>query len=353
MKNSKVLITVPKLSLPGGVTELFNLLKLNEIKGIQYFPVNMGPKNWGIIFLPIIYLKFIIKIRKVQVVHINPSLDAKSFYRDLILAFISKVIFKRKTIIYWHGWESDFYKKIKNSKFLKNICLKSFGVADTNIILAKKFKEDLICLGFKNNILVENNATTNPIKDLNFTKSINNSNLLNLLFIARICKGKGWDIAIDTMVILNKKGFKHINLTIAGGGECLEEAICKSKNENLTNINFTNHISGELKSKLLQKSNALFFPTFYNEGMPISILEGMMHGLPIISRNVGGIPDHIIHGVNGFLTDSLNPEIFADFIIKINNNPNLYNSMRNNNILYAKENFTPERLRENLLKLYN
>ena len=43
------------------------------------------------------------------------------------------------------------------------------------------------------------------------------------------------------------------------------------------------------------------------EGLPISILEAMSVGLPIISTNVGGVDEQIDHGINGFLIETNNP----------------------------------------------
>jgi glycosyltransferase involved in cell wall biosynthesis len=39
----------------------------------------------------------------------------------------------------------------------------------------------------------------------------------------------------------------------------------------------------------------------FNEGMPVSILEAMSHGLPVISTTVGGIPELVRDGVDGRL----------------------------------------------------
>jgi glycosyltransferase involved in cell wall biosynthesis len=237
VKKNKVLITVPKLSLPGGVTELFKLLNLNEIIGVEYFSINIGPRKIGFVFLPIIYLIFIFKIRKIQVIHLNPSLDFKSFYRDLVFVVISKIIFNKKTIIYWHGWESSFFHKILNSKFLKSLFIKTYGKSDINITLASKFKNDLVSIGFENVLLVENNACV--INQVPFKIRTNVQNeIFKLLFIARLCNGKGWDIAIETMLILQKSGYKCIKLNIAGYGEDFDKANSLTSNYNLTNINF-------------------------------------------------------------------------------------------------------------------
>lgn len=352
MVSKKVLITVPHLSLPGGVTGLFNLLKLNEKENIEYFSVNLTKGKWNKVLLPFVFLIFFLKLRKIQVVHINPSLDTKAFYRDMVFAFIAKQLYKRKTIIYWHGWQNEFYSKIKNSKILKFLFKNTFGVADIQIVLANEFARGLRNLGYKKKILLESNVSE-KVDSTSIQKIKTNNSDFNLLFISRITKNKGWDIAIETMKILNNKGYNNIILTIAGDGDCLEAAKQLAEKNKIQNINFKGHITGEEKNNLLKESDILFFPTCYSEGMPLTILEGVMHGMPIITRNVGGIPDHIKNGVNGYLTDSINPEDFANLILRTIGNPETFNQFKTNNLQLARIEFIPDRLINRLLNLYN
>jgi glycosyltransferase involved in cell wall biosynthesis len=350
-KPKKVLITVPLLSLPGGVTGLYNLLKLNQFENIEYFSVNFNSKKWGVLFLPIRYFVFLIKLTKVNIVHINPSMDAKSFYRDLVFCFISKVIFRKKTIIYWHGWQNDFFNKIKNSKLNLFLLKNSFNKSDIQLVLSTRFKDDLISIGYKGVVHLESNVT----EKINVTKTFNKQKdeIWNLLFISRITKGKGWDIAIKTLEIINKLKNNNVKLTIAGDGDCLNEAKLLKEKHEISNINFTGHISGEEKVNLLKQSDILFFPTCYPEGMPITILEGMMYGMPIISRNEGGIPDHVNNNINGFLTDSVDPKVFADLILNLISDSLLFKQISENNLKTANIKFIPERLTNKLLELYN
>ncbi len=352
MDSKRVLITVPHLALPGGVTGLFNLLKLNKKKNIQYFSVNSSKNKWGVVFLPFVFFNFFLKLRKIQVVHINPSLDAKSFYRDMVFTFMAKQLYKRKTIIYWHGWENEFYYKIKNSKILKFIFNNTFGVADVQIVLANEFGESLRNLGYKKEILLESNVTER-VDITSFQKIKTNKADFNLLFISRITKNKGWDIAIETMKILNSTSYSNIKLTIAGDGDCLEAAQQLVAKNKIQNVKFTGYITGKEKSNLLKEVDVLFFPTCFDEGMPLTILEGVMYGMPIITRNVGGIPDHLKNGVNGYLTDSINPEDFANLILRIVEDPETYNLFKTNNLQLASIEFIPERLINRLLNLYN
>jgi L-malate glycosyltransferase len=63
----------------------------------------------------------------------------------------------------------------------------------------------------------------------------------------------------------------------------------------------------------------VYLNTSLHEGIPMSILEAMSHGLPVIAPRVGGIVDIIEDGVNGFLVSSRSPEEFAEKCIMLQN----------------------------------
>lgn len=63
------------------------------------------------------------------------------------------------------------------------------------------------------------------------------------------------------------------------------------------------------------------------EGFPISILEYMAMGKPVIATRVGGVPEIIQHGVNGFLIPPDNPKALAEAIQKFLNNRKFFEQM--------------------------
>ena len=169
-----------------------------------------------------------------------------------------------------------------------------------------------------------------------------------MLFLSRIESAKGIYIVLETLNILNKNENKF-KLIIAGSGT--EEIKIKKIILGNPDIEWAGYSDGKSKHRLLSSSHIMFFPTCYAEGMPLTILEGMMYGLPIISRPMGGIPDIVINKENGYILKSIKPEDFADKINILINNPELYNKISQKNINKSLT-FYPAKVRERIYSLY-
>jgi glycosyltransferase involved in cell wall biosynthesis len=342
----KVLITVPDLKQPGGVASLFRILKMEYFfQNVSLF--TMHNKTPFLIRLPYKYLIFFFKLIKYDIIHFNPSLAPRSFYRDSIFVLMA-LLLKKKVIVYWHGWEEDFEKKIKNNYWLHLVTKKSFLKADTTIVLGAIFKEKLLQLGGKNQILIETNAADNNYITKRSQNVIHPKQLINIIFLSRIEKKKGVYIAIETINILNMNGDKF-RLIIAGTGS--EENNVKLLIKDNKSIEWAGYVDGVDKHNLLTKSHIMLFPSYYSEGLPITILEAMMYGLPIVSRPVGGLSDIAKNNLNGLLIESLQPQSFADGILKIINDPVLYKQMSELNIK-TSYGFTPYELRKRMYEYY-
>ena len=360
MKKNRTLLLVPDLSLPGGVASYYNTLELDKTGNVSYFFVNTFKSQsfLGTIFrLLSNYCRFTftIIVGKYKIIHINPSLTYKSFYRDSIFIVISRIL-NRKTLVFFRGWLEEFEKKIKESKIKNNIFKYSYAKADKFIVLSELFKKRLIELGVSSEkeFFIETTvADTTYLSEFNLEKKfLSFDDKINFLFLSRIVKTKGIYIAIDAYhYFLQKFPCRKSTLTIAGDGPELQSVKRYVNKLKISNINFTGYISGDDKKRILQESHILLFPS-YTEGLPNTILEGMLYGMPVISRDTGGIPDIIKQNINGFLTKSLQPEVFTDFLSILSTDNKLYKKIAATNHQIALNKFTREIVRERILKIY-
>jgi glycosyltransferase involved in cell wall biosynthesis len=71
---------------------------------------------------------------------------------------------------------------------------------------------------------------------------------------------------------------------------------------------------------VFDRIDILAFPSFYKEGLPNVLLEAMSMKVPVISTDLAGIPEVVVDGETGFLTDIGNVEQFAEAVEKITKN---------------------------------
>jgi len=356
----KTLILVPDLKLPGGVTNYYKTLRLDDEKLITYFPITATEQQKALIAsfrLFIKYFKFIYKatINKYEVVIVNPSLDkGRSFYRDMVFIIITKLL-NKKAIVFFRGWFEPYEEKIKKSKWKKFLFKISYAKADKYIVLGNIFKNKLIGLGVpaKTEFFIETTvANSRDINELNINeKHCTYQDEIKFLFLSRMEKEKGIYIAIDAFKsYLDKNPTRKSILIIAGDGPDLQAVKKYVEDLNLSCIKFLGHVGSLEKKSVLLQCHVMIFPSF-TEGLPNSILEGMLYGMPIVARATGGIPEVIKQNINGFITESFDSAIFAEYLSAIALDENLYKTISETNYQTALQRFTSEKVRERIINI--
>ena len=115
--------------------------------------------------------------------------------------------------------------------------------------------------------------------------------------IGSITERKGWRLAAEAVLQLRKEGIK-IRLIIAGSGP-EEEAATQMARASGGAVEFLGHVQQPRKN-LLPRLHALLVMSRH-EGLPMTIIEAMAAGVPVVATAVGGIPEAVTDGQNGFL----------------------------------------------------
>ena len=356
----RVIITCPALNLLGGVSNYFRVLSKHFSSSVVFFAVgerNNGnglmPKGWRLLKD---YLAFSRLLRKgsYDLVHLNPSLGLKAIIRDGIFLLIAKC-FGKKVIVFIRGWDIKCEHLI-SSYFLWIFRLIYFR-ADAFIVLAEEFKEKLLSIGCHKPIYIETTIVDDDVFKNTIDKSQNPRPVVgrepnfHILFLSRIEKSKGVYKAIKTYQIL-KNGYKGISMSIAGDGSELRNVLGYTIKHKIRDIEFCGYVQGEAKVRQYLKADIYFFPTFFGEGMPNSVLEAMAYGLPVITRPVGGLHDFFENGKMGYITDSLEPKVFAELISKLITNPDLSSTICRYNREFAQKHFASDIVAERIEKIY-
>lgn len=96
----------------------------------------------------------------------------------------------------------------------------------------------------------------------------------------------------------------------------------------------------------------LYINTSLHEGLPMSILEAMAHGLPVVAPNTGGIGEILQNEVEGFLVVGRNPKIFAEKCIRLHREIVTTRAMGNAAKEKIRNRFSLEIMAKNYYDLY-
>jgi len=151
-----------------------------------------------------------------------------------------------------------------------------------------------------------------------------------------------------------RKGIKYLlealsNIFLQVVSKCIitgsgEKSIFNKYLSNLPQgrVQFPGLLDEEIKRRLFAACDVFVLPSLL-EGCPIAILEAMAAGVPIVSTNVGGIPELVKEGRNGILVDPRNSNQLAEAISSLLLNEGISKEMGKNNYNDAREIFTWER----------
>ncbi len=138
-------------------------------------------------------------------------------------------------------------------------------------------------------------------------------------------------LAIQVLHELRSKGFQ-VSLTMVGPDKdgSLELCLESARQRNISDfVNFTG-LMRPCDWHELATEQTFFINTTHIDNTPVSLIESMALGLPIISTNVGGIPYLIEDGVSGILVQPDNSTQFADAIESLFENEELYMQIAKN-----------------------
>lgn len=354
----KVLLVHPDFSRLGGIENYFLKIKPHLHVEHESCGNSTRPGESGLFarFKRILgdFYQFWKKVSRseVKVVHLNPSLQPRMFYRDWLYLFLAK-LHGKKTVVFFHGWDTRLQQKIDQHQ--GRIFRLLYGRADAFIVLASTFADSLRYWGVKQpvyeEVIVIEDDVFNSIQLDELLRQRHQATVKQLLFPSRLMHTKGIFTTIRALDIVQNH-HPETGLIIAGDGEDAEESSQLVKELGLQNVRFTGIVSGEEKYKLFQQAHLLCFPTEHSEGFPNTIVEAMAFGLPVVTRPVGGVKDFFINGEHGFITDSVKPDVFATLIEKSLADNISYNEMARNNHRYAREHFLASDAAKRLERIY-
>jgi len=189
------------------------------------------------------------------------------------------------------------------------------------------------------------NLESNPNAYLNktilyFGRLSNEKGLITLLKAWKLFKASG-----------NDSGFV---LKIAGTGSQENELKQFAMDENISDVVFLGFCNAPMLRKLFAETRYSIIGSEWYENNPMSVIESLAAGIPVIGSKIGGIPELISEGSTGFLFEPASPVDLEKTLDRALNLDTIsYQKMQNESEKFAKNNFNELNHLEKLLDIYN
>lgn len=167
-------------------------------------------------------------------------------------------------------------------------------------------------------------------------------NPLIILYVGQLSKHKGVHILIKAFKQIDNK---NICLNIVGKGP--DSEFFQKQAGKDSRITFHGYVSDKKLKELYKIVNAVVVPSLWYENSPVVIYESFANSNVVIGSNIGGIPELIEHGKNGFLFEVGNIDELRDILVNLTNNPKKLKELSKN----AFESSKKYDLKEHIIKL--
>jgi glycosyltransferase involved in cell wall biosynthesis len=131
-----------------------------------------------------------------------------------------------------------------------------------------------------------------------------------LLTIARLIAQKGVFDVLDALAIVRRR--RPCRLILAGVGPAQERLARRIVELGLGDVvDLCGYVAGRRLEDIYRRADIFVLPTYFAEGFPLSIMEAMGHGLPIVTTRIRGSADQLTSGENALFVPARDPQALA------------------------------------------
>lgn len=346
--DAAVLMVGPDRSLRGGIVSVvdgyFNA-GISDLCGkCDYLGTgvgaNLASKSFAFVRALVTYERM---LDSYEIVHLHMG-PRGSYRRKSIMARIAKRHGK-KVILHEHSGEfaRDFDG---GSDAYRNSVLRTFAAADKVVVLSEEWRDYFashICDAAK--IVVLHNGVEVP------SKPCDPYPLQDVLFLGHLDANKSPDVLLHA----SKEALqRYPNMKIIFGGDgYLDRYRALAKDLGIVGrCEFLGWVSGQDKERLFSEVGIYCLPSKH-EGMPMSVIEAMAHGIPVISTNVGGVPQLIESGINGLLMDVDDEKTLSAFLVELAGSPSLRKTLGTAGRKTVERKFSVKMAVDSLVDIYS
>ena len=175
------------------------------------------------------------------------------------------------------------------------------------------------------------------------------SRKVRFTYIGQVIDHKGVDKLLHSVSLLEPEKRRKIFLLIIGFGDKLYDELCRrlTREKGISDIvKFAGEIANRHIPRILSRTDALIVPSLWPENSPVTIMEALASGTPVLASDIGGIPELIQDGVNGYLHTYNDTETLTANIRKVIEQPQTLKKMKQACLAKAQEYELSKQVRE-------
>ncbi len=286
-------------------------------------------------------------------IYITIAQSAAGFVRDCIMVWSAR-LFSAHIVVHLKGGNyGGFYHS--QGPLMRYLVRKTLLQVDTILILGEGLRQ---MYDFEPALSDKIHVIPNglPIEFEGFSKSLPAAGEpINILYLSNLIESKG---VFDLLAAIRqlKYGFEvPVSAVFAGKFLASSDDQLVSSAEDLESrffsllkeyqiedsVQYVGEVSGDEKWQLLKNSHFFVLPTNYvNEGQPVSIIEAMAYGCPVISTHFRAIPDLVVDGETGVLIEYGDVDKMSLRLFELATDPERYQAMSQATIYRYQSYFT-------------
>jgi glycosyltransferase involved in cell wall biosynthesis len=241
------------------------------------------------------------------VVHLNASLDARGYWRDLAYWCVARAL-GRRVVNQVHGGAlpQEFFRGNAALTWL----LRRFLVAsDAVTVLSRAELAAYRAFDPRMRVRLVPNAI-DPAGLLDAERAPHRAAPLRIVYVGRLVREKGLLELIEALALLARAG-RGTQLAIAGSGPLAAPLAAAVRAAGLgARVRLVGPVAGAEKSRLWLASDVFALPS-YAEGLPYALLEAMAAGCVPVATRLAAIPDVMRHGEHGLFVPLREPRALA------------------------------------------
>lgn len=249
------------------------------------------------------------------------SHDRRALVRDLPLVLAIRRLVPA-IVVQFHGSRSDLLVR-PGSRSLKYATRALLHFADRVLVLSSQEKTELEQFAPNATVRVVTNAFVPSVYN---GRGAVDASSPTILFAGRLLREKGPFDVVEAFERIAAR--RPCRLVIAGSGpdeDALRARVRSSPAQK--GITLTGYLAPDEISVLYREAHVLALPTYWPEGFPTVIAEGMGAGLPIVTTATRGIADHLREGDNALFVPPRSPQALADAFERLLSDEALRNRM--------------------------